>query len=721
MLYSTQRSTNEIKNFFLSHYFGDGVRITFGVLLPSLVLYHFDQINTGITISLGALCASIVDTPGPIIHRRNAMLATTLIIFLVALCMGLANFSTFMLGLLIVGMSFFFSMFYVYGLRAASVGTAALLVMTLSIGDIRPLKDIIFHALFILFGGLWYAGLSISLYNIRPYWLAQQSLGDCLVEVGKFMRIKAGFYQENINYDENYQKLLEAQIVVNEKQDAMRELLFKTREIVRESTQEGRFLVVVFADMIDLFEQIMSTFYNYKNLHQAFDKIGILHKYEDLLVLLSDDLENIGYALKLGTIPHLSPTIPRKLQDLHQAILDLEESPNAAQFDALSIGALKNIEVNIKNIFLRLKKIVGYFKVKKKKKLGKHGLETSPFIAHQDYEPKVFRENLTLDSEICRHSLRVALVMLAGFLIAQSFAFLHSNWILLTIMVIMKPAFSLTKERNYHRLIGTLIGAGIGLVILWLNLKKEALFVILLVCMLGAYSFQRKFYVISVLFLTPFILIMYDFLGIGTIPMLKERVLDTLIGGAVAFVASYFLFPTWEKEKVHKALVEMLRANLQYYRQIRGLYRGKSFESLPHKLARKDVYVKTANLASAFQRMFSEPKSKQVNIKEIHQFSVLNHAFSSYVATLALYATEHFDHIPHLAEVQSIASNTERLLENSIKRLEDKEALLDEPALFQIRNHHNHEDEGILLIPEQFINIQKVAFDIRRVVDRVEV
>jgi hypothetical protein len=93
-----------------------------------------------------------------------------------------------------------------------------------------------------------------------PYRIAQQSLGDSIVEVAKFMKIKAAFYREGVDYDENYKKLIETQISVNEKQDATREMLFKTREIVRESTQEGRFLVVVFVDIIDLFEQIMSTF-----------------------------------------------------------------------------------------------------------------------------------------------------------------------------------------------------------------------------------------------------------------------------------------------------------------------------------------------------------------------------------------------------------------------------------------------------------------------------
>lgn len=54
-----------------------------------------------------------------------------------------------------------------------------------------------------------------------------------------------------------------------------------------------------------------------------------------------------------------------------------------------------------------------------------------------------------------------------------------------------------------------------------------------------------------------------------------------------------------------------------------------------YRLARKNVYVNTANLSGAFQRMLQEPKSKQRRIKEIHKFVVLNHILSSYLANLS--------------------------------------------------------------------------------------
>ena len=46
------------------------------------------------------------------------------------------------------------------------------------------------------------------------------------------------------------------------------------------------------------------------------------------------------------------------------------------------------------------------------------------------------------------------------------------------------------------------------------------------------------------------------------------------------------------------------------------------------------MYVTSANLAAAFDRMLSEPKHKQRNEKLVYEFVVLNHILSANVATI---------------------------------------------------------------------------------------
>src|ERR1700754_277195 len=114
-------NTREIKSFFYSQYFSDGLRMCIGILMPSLVLMQFNQFDLGLTLSLGSLCICVIDNPGPVTHKRNSMAVGNLCLFLVAVITGFARLNIYMLGLEITLFSFIFSMFTVYGNRAASV------------------------------------------------------------------------------------------------------------------------------------------------------------------------------------------------------------------------------------------------------------------------------------------------------------------------------------------------------------------------------------------------------------------------------------------------------------------------------------------------------------------------------------------------------------------------------------------------------------------------
>ena len=61
--------------------------------------------------------------------------------------------------------------------------------------------------------------------------------------------------------------------------------------------------------------------------------------------------------------------------------------------------------------------------------------------------------------------------------------------------------------------------------------------------MIGTYTFQRLNYIVMVIFMTPYILIFFNFLGMGFVDVAEERLLDTRIGSLLAFLASYLLFP----------------------------------------------------------------------------------------------------------------------------------------------------------------------------------
>ncbi|MXV50689.1 FUSC family protein [Pedobacter sp. HMF7647] len=621
--------SRDIKNFLSSHYFSDGLIITVAVLLPSVILAQFGMLAAGINVSLGAAALSISDTPGPFVHKRNGMLICILFIFLTAFTIGLINSNIILAFIAVLTAFFFFSMFNIYGNRAASIGTAALLVLVVTIDEPLDFKRTLEHSLQLAAGGIWYFLLSTSAFRIMPYRLAQQALGECVQEVGKYIKIKSLFYLKSQSYDETYKKIINQQIEVNKQQDTVRELLFKTRQMVKESTNNSRRLVLVFVDVIDLFEQATATHYDYQAIRKNFGDTEVLSEFSVIIDKVGDELLNLSYYITVNGRPGKMHDFQTELEILKGSIDKISAS------DGENTLVLKKILINIRNIISRIQKIYSYYSESLDKNASIGNVEVKRFVTRQDYDLKILKDNISLNSATFRHSLRVGIVATAGFTIANLFPLgHHSYWILLTVLVIIKPGFSLTKQRNFERLVGTLVGGLAGAAIIFFVHDSTVRFALLLICMLMAYSFQRLNYIVSVFFMTPYILLMFSFVGLGNITIASERILDTVIGCAISFASSYLVFPAWEYTQIRTYMEKTLVSNYHYMIQVGNLLMGKEVGITEFKLARKDVYVDTANLASAFQRMLSEPKSKQKEIKDIHKFVVLNHILSSYIATL---------------------------------------------------------------------------------------
>jgi len=615
--------TRHIKNFLFSQYIADGIRTTIEIVLPTIVFAHLGKIETGITISLGALCVSISDGPGPVKHKRNGMFYCNIFIFLMVLLTGLVNNNIYVLGLLIALSSFFFSMFSVYGNRAASIGTAALLIMILRLTSVSDIANVVNDSILILGGGIWYMLIALLFYRLTPYRPAQRSLGECIHETAKYLRIKSELYDTKTKPDDEYKKLVDQQVIVNEKQEQVREHLFKNRQLLKESIRSGRMLVLTFADLVDLYEQIMASWYDYTSLRKRFSSSGVLDEISIVIKNIANELDNIGFAIQ-------SNSSYKKRYEVLPDLIKLKSAIDAAGESNTSVLILKKILINLRNIAGRVDGLSAYFGNSLSERKIRNDSDYSKFVTHQKIDVTTFKNNLTLHSSVFRHSLRMMVTCIIGYIISK---FLpnghHSYWLLLTIIVILKPGFSLTKQRNYERLTGTIAGGLIGLLLLAFIHDRDILFVLIVFFMIGTYTFQRLNYITMVIFMTPYLLTLFSLLGIGFISVAEERLLDTGIGSLLSFMASYLLFPHWESDQLDNYMSSVLKANIEYMYALADFVRGEKNFSLDYKLKRKEIFVSSANLSGAFNRMLSEPKNKQRKGNEIYEFVVLNNVLSS--------------------------------------------------------------------------------------------
>src|ERR1700744_2303113 len=464
-----------------------------------------------------------------------------------------------------------------------------------------------------------------------------------------------------------------------------------------------------------MYEQIMATHYDYGYIREKFQATGVLKQIADLLQDMANELDNIAYIVLSNTRNRHKPDFNTGLEKLKIRIDEI-----GANEEGTSNIALKKILINLRDLNERIKSIYDYYNSKSSDALIEKtdNYEYSKFVTRQDYAPHIFFDNFSLNSAAFKHSLRVALVCLIGFITAKNIALgNHSYWVLLTIIVILKPGFSLSKQRNYQRLIGTIGGGIIGIGILLFIPNKDVQFILLVVLMIGTYSFLRLNYVVSVIFMTPYVLILFKFLGVGHLNLAEERIIDTAIGSSIAFIATYLIFPTWEFEQVQENLRDVIHANVNYLVKIAETITGRPVSTTDYKLARKDIYVKSANLSATFERMTSEPKSKQRKIKEIHKFVVLSHILSSYLANLASGISEKNLHKTQPENLKLIRKSINTLNESTKKLGGQPVDLVIEKTNPLKEKKELRADEALL--NEQLGFVNKISYDIAKVTDNI--
>ena len=545
---------------------------------------------------------------------------------------------------------------------------------------------------------------ALLLFRLTPYRPAQRSIGHCLRETAKYLLVKAEMYNTDSNLQQQYYKLLEQQVAVNASQDAARELLFKNRALLKESTRTGRLLVLAFVDIVDLFEQIMATGYDYEELRTKYADTGILKTISEIIKELATELNNIGEAIQSNSSYTRKFDLENELELLKKKINEISGNQNTL--------ILEKVIANLQNLKEKIDSILEYFNedISSKRKL-RTSKEYSRFVSQQNISWKVFKNNLTFDSSIFRHSVRVMITCEVGYMASKLLLHgHHSYWIVMTIIIILKPAFSLTKQKNHDRLLGTIGGGILGLLLLYFVHDKVALFGFLVFFMLGTYTYKTLNYIVMVIFLTPYILILFHFLGLGALNVAGERLLDTTIGSALAALGSYFLFPVWESSQLQTYMMNVLKANIHFMEKLRDLFAGAKISSLEYKVVRKELFVSTANLAAALHRMLSEPKNKQQHKNEIYEFVVLNNLLSSNVASL----TSEMMQRPPTASKELIRS-----VESSIYNLQQSLKKLDGNYVSEKNNYSNSS-----LSPDKAMHsqwqpqlefIQKLIFDIGKI------
>lgn len=683
--------TNQIRQFTDTTYFINALKITIAAVIPVVLFSYLGNFSMGFTISLGAFLTYPSDIPSSLKHKINGVFVTAILISAVNLLVNLAYLLPYLFYPFLTLLIFLLSMISAYGQRASMVSFSALLSLSLSFAHLHQGLEMLEYSGLLFLGGIFYLFVSLAFHYISPNKQVALQLAECMRLTNKYLKLRGDLWTIGADRKAIIEKQLHLQVELNTLHQTLRDILINDHTNSSASNQ-NRNMIIVFILLVEIEELALSTSFDHEKLHKKFDDFPtVLVTYQNLAYNLSKTIKRIAKKIQKGEKYVSKNNLSLDLNAFEMAINEYEKnkeinvSEGVFMLKTMLEYAEKQVEKirTIERVFMS-KKISFDFESREK--------DLEKFLTPQYYPISILIANLSLSSTFFRHSLRLTSTVLAGFLIGQLPIFHNVYWILLTIIVILRPGYGLTKQRSYQRIFGTIIGAIIAFGLLYVVHNQIAIIVLIIVSMLLSFAFNPKNYKISATFVTIYIVFLYSLLSPNIETVIQNRIIDTVTGALLAFLANYFLWPSWEFLNVADYVSKAIRANRNYLNEISLYYNKKGNVATSYRLARKNAFIEVGNLMASFQRMSQEPKSKQTQLAQIYKLAVLNHTILSSVASLGTYIQSH--HTTSASE----AFNT--IVNSVIKNLDIAYSLLDKSSDLASNSSNENRKEVALRFTE---------------------
>jgi uncharacterized membrane protein YccC len=667
-----------INRFLKSLDFLKGVVLTIAMLVPIFLSnYFFGNIHFGFSVALGVLFCSPTDVPGSNKHVFFGILIAVFLSFCLTLLFGsLAHILWLLLPLLGVFV-FLISYISVFGFRASLISFAGLLSIVLSFVHDYSEESLLTHSSLIALGGLWYLSLTYLKSLLFPKIQVDQLFVKTIEKTAVYLRIRGELLVDSTNREALQHKLFELQIEINELHEMLRGIILETRSKSGSSNRTRR-QQLIFTELIDILELAIANPLDYDKFDEVFTKHEEKIKEFQLFIFeIANQLEHISKVIRKeeklqanDKIPEISRNIDRHI-DYYRILVGLPK----ARVGTIMLLNLKNYQEKQAQNVIAIERVLNNYR-KNDEILSSR--EAKRFISPQDYDFKKLIGNFSFNSPIFKHSLRLAVVVLVGFAIGKSFSMQNPYWILLTIIIIMRPSFGLTKSRSIHRVVGTLIGAGIATIIILITQNTFVYSAIAVLSLPLAFSLLQLNFRNAAVFITLNIVFVYALFEPDILAVIQFRIVDTLIGASLAFVSNYFLWPTWQFQNISENFSKAIISNQNFLKQVAIFYEKKGEVSTTYKLSRKEAFLNIGDLNAAFQRMSQDPKSKQVELSTIYEIVVFNNTFLSSLTALGTFIKNN--------KTSDVPAEFNIYVENICVNLERAKQILDQTEHVKILN-----------------------------------
>ena len=610
---------------FVGQHIINGVSVGLGVIAVALLASTVFGFAAGQPATLGAISASISDLPAPWREKARTMGLGFALALLSTVAIQLALPWPIAALLMIGVISFVGGLVTGLGRWAVAVGMQAVIPMVFILGFPREAfpAAVRIETLF-AGGGVVYIAIALLATVFTDASARRMVTSETIREFSIYLRSIAGVFDPDRDLESAYGAAIRQQAALAEQLQSARALLLDRPGDKGERLR----LAATIGVLLDGFDALVAAQSDVR-LVRSTDSAGpLLARIGDALRGGALDLGHLSLELLTTGHPVLPPDHQRAIDALKRELVRLESDDvmdvtQRAGLDAtgrrliLALGDVRRLEKTLSND-ATARAAIG-------------GVNLAAFIPKRSYALGSLAAHLSPESPVLRFSVRLSLAMMAGALVAQSLGDdRHGNWVLLTIAVVMRAGYGLTRQRRDDRVIGTLIGCVLAAISV-AYMPAAALVGLQGFTVAVTHSFARLNYRLASVGASVMALVSLHMVQPWVSAPVLLRLADTLIGAAIAHLFNYF-WPRWESSEAPR-LVSRLKAQLAAFSAVALRLDGADHD---YRLARKNVIEAIAALSDSAGRMSIEPMAARKGLDEMAVLLITAHGFVAQLSAVRL-------------------------------------------------------------------------------------
>ena len=595
------------------------------------------------------------------------------------------------------------------GRRYATISYGCLVISVYSMLGVGLFEHWYTQALLLVIGAAWYGLLSTISFLLFPVRQVQDKLAQCYSSLGDFLFAKSNLFDVDMTPKSYQDSMIELSLENGKLIGIFNEM--KTALLTRLKGDRGqkdtrRSLQYYFVAQ-DIHERADSAHIDYQKLAKIFQHSDILFRFQRILSIQAKACKDLSNSILHRETYQHNPRFKHTFANLK---LSLEKLRSEQHYDPIWINALFALYQNLKAIDAQLRNVETERHIKfDKSKQIENQLKDDDLKGWQDMWIRV-KQHLTPESVLFRHAIRVSVVLLIGYIFVQVTQIEYGYWILLTALFVSQPNFNATKRRLRLRIVGTLMGIVLGYAILYFVPSIEGQLLLLILSGVLFFDLRSKQYAQATAFITILALINFNLDGMGFDAALP-RMLNTLIGCALAWFGVSFIFPDWKFRRLSRSIERALTAQCNYLAEVTEQYKHGRNNGLKYRVVRRAAHNNDADLASLISTLATEPDFDPTQKTLAFEFLCLNHTLTSYIAALGAHRKKIDD--PEVLNLLDLALDD---IQGSLLR--DEMPDLNTPDLLdhirQRLNRNPEEDQTSLIVLQQLSLILSILNQLSR-------